>query len=227
MKLRPNTCIQVFAAAFAATLLALPSFGQEKTEPPVSAVTAPVSAADAKPNDAEMMKQMMEMSKLNENHKLLGSLAGTWSYTVKFWMGSDLNAPPTESKGVAVRKPVMDGRYYSLDVTGKMKMPGPDGKPKDFTFKGMGLEGYDNVKKKFVGTWVDNMGTGVMMSEGSYDPGTNSVTYTSEIEMMPGVKTKVRSVVKITDKDHHVFEWYENRGGKEVRSMEISYTRKK
>jgi hypothetical protein len=45
--------------------------------------------------------------------------------------------------------------------------------------------------------------------------------------MMPGMKTKVRELVKITDKDHHVFEWYEDRGGNEVRTMEISYTRKK
>ena len=34
------------------------------------------------------------------------------------------------------------------------------------TFKGTGIEGYDNGKKKFVGTWMDNMGTGIMMSEG-------------------------------------------------------------
>jgi len=39
-----------------------------------------------------------------------------------------------------------------MDVTGKMQMPGPDGKMKDMTFKGMGIEDYDNVKKKFVGT---------------------------------------------------------------------------
>lgn len=227
MKLLPIKCLQIFVAALAAALLALPSFGQEKTEPPVSAVTAPVSAADAKPNDAEMMKQMMEMSKLNENHKLLASLAGTWNYTVKFWMTPDPKAPPTESKGVAVRKAVMDGRYFSLDVTGKMQMPGADGKMKDVTFKGMGMEGYDNVKKKFVGTWLDNMGTGVMISEGTYDPATKTFTYTSEVEMMPGMKTKVREVLKVTDKDHHIFEWYEDRGGKEVRTMEISYTRKK
>src|SRR6059058_5509598 len=40
--------------------------------------TSPVSASSSMPNEAEMMKQMMEMSKLNENHKLLASLDGTW-----------------------------------------------------------------------------------------------------------------------------------------------------
>jgi hypothetical protein len=103
------------------------------------------------------MKQMMELSKTGENHKLLANLAGTWVYDIKFWMNPDPNAPPSESKGTAVRKPIMNRRYFVMDVSGKMQMPGPDGKPKDMQFKGMSIEGYDNVKKKFVATWIDNM----------------------------------------------------------------------
>jgi hypothetical protein len=74
------------------------------------------------------------------------------------------------------RQEIDDGRTlrYGMDVTGKMQMPGPDGKMKNMTFKGMGIEDYDNVKKKFVGTWVDNMGTGIMMSEGDYDVATKT-----------------------------------------------------
>ena len=69
------------------------------------------------------MKQMMEMSKLNENHKLLSSLDGNWNYTIKFWMNPDPNAKPQESKGTATRKSVMGGRYVMMDVSGKMQMP--------------------------------------------------------------------------------------------------------
>jgi hypothetical protein len=171
---------------------------------------------------------MMQLSKLNENHKLLADLNGTWSYTIKFWMNPDSNAKPEESKGTAVRKSMMDGRYFVMDVTGKMEMPGPDGKKKETTFKGMGIEGYDNVKKKFVSSWVDNMGTGIEFSEGTYDPATKTFTYSSEIEQMPGMKTKVREVMKIADKDHMSFEWYEDHGnGQEKKTMEISYTRAK
>jgi uncharacterized protein DUF1579 len=142
-------------------------------------------------------------------------------------MNPDPNAKPEESKGTAVRKSMMDGRFFVVDVTGKMEMPGADGKKKEMTFKGMGIDGYDNVKKKFVGTWMDNMGTGVMMSEGDYDPATKTFTYVSEYEAIPGMKTKIREVVKIVDKNHHTFEWYEDRGGQEAKTMEIAYTRKK
>ncbi len=58
-----------------------------------------------------------------------------------------------ESKGSAVRKPIMEGRYFVGNFTGEMKMPGQDGKMKNFEFKGMSIEGYDNVQQKFVSTW--------------------------------------------------------------------------
>ena len=175
----------------------------------------------------KMMTQMMELAKLNENHKLIADLNGNWTYTIKMWMSGDPSTKPEESKGTAVRKSMMDGRYSTLDVTGKMEMPGPDGKKKEMTFKGHGIEGYDNVKQKFVGSWIDNMGTGIMFSEGTYDPATKTFTYTSEYEPIPGMKQKIREVIKMVDKDHHTMEWYEDRGGKEVKTMEIAYTRKR
>jgi hypothetical protein len=222
--------LQKLTIIVAASLIAVGSFAQNEQTPttasPSPAVaTSPVAAPTGQMNDAEMMKQMMELAKLNENHKMLADLAGTWNYTVKMWMNPDPNAKPEESKGTAVRKPIMGGRFFVTDVSGKMQMPGPDGKMKDFSFKGMGLEGYDNVKKKFVGTWVDNMGTGVMMSQGDYDPATKTFTYTGEYEAIPGMKQQIREVVKVVDKDHHTFEWYENRGGQEAKTMEINYTR--
>ena len=214
---------------FCSTLAVIPSFAQGQTSSPAAATrpAAPPSGQPTAEDMQKMMTQMMELAKLNENHKLLADLAGTWSYTVKMWMNPDPSAKPEEYKGTAVRKPMMDGRYFVMDVSGKMQMPGPDGKKKDMTFKGMSFEGYDNVKQKFVSSWIDNMGTGIMMSEGTYDPATKTFTYNAEGEFIPGMKQKIREVIKIVDKDHHTFEWYEDRGGQEAKTMEIHYTRKK
>jgi hypothetical protein len=218
-----SSLVTILFAALIATL----SFAQSPyTSPAVaSSPAAAVGAPGGQPNPQEMMKQMMEMSKLNENHKLLTDMNGNWNYTIKFWMNPDPNAPPQQSKGTATRKSVMGGRYVVMDVTGKVQMPGQDGKMKDVQFKGMGVEGYDNVKQKFVGSWIDNMGTGIQFSDGTYDPATKTLTYTSEIEMMPGMKTPVREVLKIADKDHMMLEWYETHGGQEKKTMEIAYTR--
>jgi hypothetical protein len=212
-----------------AILIAIPSFAQSPaTSPAAVSVGTAVQATGATgqpPNPEEMMKQMMEMSKLNENHKLLADMNGSWNYSIKMWMNPDPNAKPQESKGAATRKSAMGGRYAVMDVTGKMQMPGEDGKMKDMQFKGMSVEGYDNVKKKFVSSWIDNMGTGIHLSEGTYDPASKTFTFTSEIEMMPGMKMPVREVLKMTDKDHMMMEWYETHSGQEKKTMEIAYTR--
>lgn len=191
----------------------------------VSTTASSPAIATAQAPDAAMMKQMMELATPGENHKLLASLVGTWSYNVTMWMAP--GAPPSKSTGTGVRKAIMGGRYFTFEVTGKMKMPGADGKMKDMEFKGMALEGYDNAKKKFVATWCDNMGTGIALSEGSYDAATKTFTYTGDYEMMPGMKTKFREVIKVVDADHHNFEHYEDRGGQEAKTMEITYARKK
>jgi hypothetical protein len=211
---------------FAAALIASPSFAQTTSPSPMTSPAA-AAATSAQPNPAEMMAQMMELAKLNENHKVLTSLNGTWSYTVRMWMDGDTSKKPEESKGTAVRKSIMDGRFVVMDVSGKMEMPGPDGKIMSMMFMGHAMEGYDNVKKKFVGSWIDNMGTGIMTTEGDYDPATKTFTYTGEYEAIPGMKQKIREVVKVTDKDHMLFEWYEDRGGKEMKTMEIDYKRSK
>jgi hypothetical protein len=212
----------------------IPSDSPVMTSPsPAATLTSPSggqSSASGQPSAADMqrmMTQMMELSKPGENHKLLADMAGTWTYNIKMWMNPDPNAPAQRSTGTATRKPIMDGRYFVMDVSGKMQMPGPDGKMKDVNFKGMSIEGYDNVKKKFIAAWIDNMGTGIEFSDGTYDPATKTFTYNSEMEPMPGMKTQVREVIKIVDNNHHTLEWYENRGGAEAKTMEINYTRKK
>jgi|SRR5208282_6103780 len=213
--MKRKNSLKYLAALLASAALSLPSPAQDNDAP---------KKDDKKPGESEMMAMMMELAKPGDNHKLLASGVGTWDYKVKFWMSPD--GPPVESGGTSVARAVMDGRYVITDHTGKMQMPGPDGAMTDMQFVGMSVEGYDNVKKKFVSSWIDNMGTGIMNSEGTYDAGSKTLTYLAEYEPMPGMKTKMRQVLKIADKDHRSIEFFEDRGGKQVKTMEIGYTRK-
>lgn len=129
------------------------------------------------------------------------------------------SAPPSESKGTAVCKPMMGGRYFVTENTGRVRMPGPDGKLKDLDFTGTAIDGYDNVKKKFVSSWIDNMATAIMTSEGTHDAATDTFTYVSEYEPMPQMQTKVRETI--------IFEFFEDQGDGENKTMEIDCTRKK
>ena len=205
-----NRLVTALTLAFSGTLLVTSAFADDKGAPP---------------DPAETMAKMAALGQPGENHKLLADLVGSWDCKVTFWM--EPGAPPMVSSGTAVRKPIMDGRYFVMDTASKMQMPGPDGQMHPVDFKGMELDGYDNVKGKFFSTWIDSMGTSLILAEGSYDPASKTFTYHLEEEMTPGTKTKVRETVKVIDKDHHVFEWYEDRGGKEEKTMEITYTRQK
>jgi hypothetical protein len=230
----PNSLTRISRARFLtalslAALMTLPALAQdkEKDKHKDHPKDEKKGAQSGQPNEADMMAMMMEMAKPGENHKMLSQAVGQWTYKVKAWMSPDPNAAPQESSGTSVTREVMGGRYYITDHSGKFQMPGgPDGKMIDMDFKGMAVEGYDNAKKKFMATWIDNMGTGIMALEGDYDAASKSFTYHGEYEMMPGTKTKVREVIKVIDKDHRVFEWYEDRGGSEAKTMEMTYTRK-
>jgi hypothetical protein len=181
-------------------------------------------AQDAPKQDpSQTMATMMQMAQPGENHKIFADAVGSWNYKVKWWMSPD--APPVESNGTTNTRAVMDGRYFISEHEGKMSMPGPDGKMTDMSFQGMGTEGYDNVKKKYVASWIDNMGTSILMMEGTYDPAAKTLTYTGEEEPMPGMKMKIKQVVKVADKDHRSIEFYEMHGDTEVKTMEITYNR--
>src|SRR5205814_8422860 len=141
--------------AFLASVASAQTPAPQPSAPP-STVTSPTVPAPAtttaSPNEAEMIKQMMELAKLNENHKLLADLAGSWNTSVKMM---EPGKEPTGSKGSVTYKSIMNGRYFLGDHPGSMKMPGTDGKMKDFTCKGMSMDGYDNGTHKFTASWMD------------------------------------------------------------------------
>src|ERR1039457_2874643 len=88
------------------------------------------------PGESEMMAAMMAVAQPGENHKQLESMVGKWHYTVKWWMNPQ--SPPSESSGTMVAKMAMGGRYLISNHTGKMSMPGADGKMTTMEFQGMG-----------------------------------------------------------------------------------------
>lgn len=174
-----------------------------------------------KAQDPSKDKQAMEaawksFSSPGENHKVLNAKAGKWTLKVKdYSMGA-----PTESTATSEMKWVMDNRFLEDNTQGTFM-----GQP----FQGQGFCGYDNLKKKYIGSWIDNMGTGIMTSEGTYDAASKTFTYTSECPDMTMTKyVKSRMTEKITDNDHMTMQMYgPGPDGKEMLKMEIDYTRAK
>lgn len=184
-----------------------------KTETTASTADAPAPPMDS----AAMMKAWNDYMTPGEQHKMLASQNGKWEGKVTMWMTP--GAPPTKSKGTVVNRMILGGRYQEGTFTGTF-----NGMP----FEGKSIVGYDNAKKVFISSWIDNMGTGIMTVEGPWDAATKSITFTGEMhDPMTGKKCKLREIMTFVDDKTQKMEMYNTMPGTpEYKSMEIVYTRK-
>jgi hypothetical protein len=115
----------------------------------------------------------------------------------------------------------LDGRFLMSHVRGPMM---------GMQFTGMGCLGYDNTLKKYVAAWVDNMGTGIMRSEGTSPDGGKTITFGGEM-MCPVDHTmkQYKYQYEVKNNDEFVMRWWSPSpgDGKMFESMVITYTRAK
>jgi hypothetical protein len=182
-------------------------------------LTVPVAlAADKKQKQMDpqaMMEAYKKMATPGEPHKQLASLVGSWTTTTKEWM--EPGKPPTESTGSAEMKLLLDGRYLQQEYTGNMM-----GQP----YSGMGITAYDNLSKRYVSTWMDTMGTGIFVMEGTASSDGKTITLKGHHPEPGGGQMSHRAVWKIIDSSNQTFDMYGSHGGKEMKMMEMVYTRK-
>jgi len=185
----------------------------------LGAATASPRADKASSKAASQMSQeqiMAELTKLatpGPNHELLKKLVGSWKAVTKLYEGS---GEPQTSEGTAEYTSILGGRFVKQEYHGTFM-----GQP----FEGLGLTGYDNKKHKFVTLWIDDMSTGMLPHDGNYDPKSREFTYKGVMDLA-GPPVRYRMVIKLVDDNTHVLSWHEMRAGKEVKTMEITYTRK-
>ena len=194
-----------------------PAVDASKTE--TTSTTAETSATTVVLDSATIMKNWMAYSTPGDMHTMMKSWDGTWDAEITMWHAP--GAPPETTKGKTTNKTIMDGRYQiSNHSASMMGMP----------FEGMATLAYDNAKKKFISTWIDNMGTGIMNMEGNWDDASKSLTLTGKsIDPSAGTdKTMdMKEVFKIIDDKHQLMEMYgPGPDGKEFKRMESKDTRK-
>lgn len=174
-------------------------------------------AEDKKPTmDPAMMEAQMKAGTPGDAHKKLDAFAGSWTVKATFWPVP--GADPMTMNGSSESHWTMGGRYLEENFKGDfMGMP----------FEGHGVTGYDNIKKQYWGSWIDNMSTAMMTSTGSGDGST--FTFSGSMpDAMTGKDAPINQKVTVTDADHHSMEmWGPGPDGKMFKSMQLDYTRKK
>lgn len=170
----------------------------------------------AQQDSAAMMKAWMAYMTPGPEHQHMALGDGEWTTEASFW--EKPGDPPKKSSGSCVNKMIMGGRYCQSKYNGDMM-----GMP----FEGLGIMAYDNARKMYVSTWIDNMGTGIMNMEGKWNDDLKALELTGEMDdPITGKHVKLRQVEKWQDNDHHTMEMYRMSDGQEVKEMEIVFTRK-
>lgn len=176
-----------------------------------------ISCTGAFAQGADAMKAYMEYSTPGEMHKMLGKYTGEWIASTKMWMSPEM--PPSVSQSDVITTMTMGGRYQKSVFSGSMQ-----GMP----FEGESVTGFDNVKKVFTNTWIDNYGTAVMYCEGKWDAAKKVVEMKGKAsDPMSKEPTPFRQVMTFPNEDTYTMEMYVMSLGKEVKSMEMVFTRKK
>ena len=184
----------------------------------LSALAASCASSEkAEANPELMMSRWTEFMTPSAGHAHLAARTGTWNMKVR--MISAPGAPAEESSGTSTAEWVMDGRYIRDSTTGTFAGQ---------TFNGLGFTGYDNLKKAYVSTWMDNFGTAILFSEGHYDEATRTFHYTSSSPelMFANAYVPTRATERWIDGDHYVMQSFTpGPDGKEFMNMEIEYAR--
>lgn len=172
-------------------------------------------------NAAPRAQDEMAPPKPTKEHEALREDEGAWDATIQAsFPGPDGKIQDMESKGIEVNRMMPGGLWLISSFRGEF-----GGMP----FHGHGVTGYDTVKKKYVGTWVDSFTTSLMIVEGTFDEATRTSTMFGESTDPQGNTAKAKLVEVSKDKDHRVMTMYMQApgGGDEwQQAMQISYTRR-
>lgn len=203
-----------FKAALAGALLcafSLPALAQHDHASHAAQPSTPAM-------DPAMMEAMMKAGVPGDAHKKLDGMAGTWDTKITMWMMPGM--APMTSTGTSVHAWTMGGRYLEQRFKGDFM-----GQP----FEGLGYTGYDNVKKQYWGTWMDNMSTAMMTSTGKVSADGKTWEFDATMsDPMTGKDSVQKEKLTIVDADHHTLEmWGPAPDGKMFKMMEIAYSRKK
>ena len=92
---------------------------------------------------------------------------GVWDAETEVRPGP--GAAPVRMKGVSTNRRIGGGKWLVVDYRAESG------------FEGHGIYGWDASTEKYTGVWVDSMQTAISHAEGSWDPGTKTMTYHVEV----------------------------------------------
>jgi hypothetical protein len=121
------------------------------------------------------------------------------------------------STGTSVARLIADGRRLVVEF-----------KNASTGFEGHGVYGWDDIKRKYVGTWVDPMRSTLTVLEGSWEEATCTLTYSGEVSRPDGTVVRWREITEKPDLDTQVFrQVFPGPDGEDFEMMRVVYRRRR
>ena len=190
-----------------------------KAEKAPEAKTSPTEAPPPGAADQAAMEAMAQAAAPGPHHKFLEQLAGSWEITNRIYMAGP-DGPALESKSSQEQRMILGGRFLQGEVRGELM---------GMTHEGQGTYGYDNVKRQFVATWLDNTSTALLTMRGSLDQTGKILTlYGTMDDAMTGERDKmIKYVLTVVDENTYTFGIFDLVAGENYKVVESTYTRRK
>lgn len=184
--------------------------------------------ANAQESPSEEVPGWVQIHTPGEAHRKMDIFEGTWKTSMRIWMAGP-DQEPNVSKGQSTFQWILDGRFMEEKAESNMSLPSDDGKMVAVPFAGRGVLGYDNVRKQYVNTWMDTLGTHIAYNKGHLSADGKTLTLYGEMdEPAQGIYGRwIRLQTTFETRDRHVFTMYDLHAGEDYKVMEVVYERLK
>jgi Protein of unknown function (DUF1579) len=158
-----------------------------------------------------MAEAFKKLAKPGEQHARLKALVGEWNVHGKF---TAPDGKVVETDSTASMSMVLGDRFLRQEFVGTFEGE---------RFVGRGLIGFDNATKRYVTSWIDSMGTGIMTGEGE-ETETGKVWKFKSSFNGPSGPISMRDVLTVVGDKEMTWESYMGDGP--VPMMSLRYKRK-
>ncbi len=169
------------------------------------------------PDSATVSKAWEKHMTPSKTHEIMAKDNGIWEEEIIMW--SSRKSEPVKATFRVENKMILGGRYQEATHKGNMM-----GMP----FEGKSTLAYDNTAQEYISTWVDNMGTGIMVMKGKFNSDTKSINFEGKtIDPLTRKEKKVKEIFTYIDENTQKMEMFDtDYDGKEFKSMEAILKRK-
>ncbi len=169
------------------------------------------------PDSASISKAWTKHMTPSKSHEIMAKDNGIWEEQMTMW--ETRKSEPIKTVFKVENKMILGGRYQESTHKGEfMGMP----------FEGKSTLAYNNTTQEYVSTWIDNMGTGIMIMKGHFNTNTKSINMEGKVvDPLTRKEKKVKEIYTFIDDNTQKMEMFDTGyDGKEFKSMEAILKRK-